>query len=82
MDQRHAAYLPNLFSLGFKVEHERPGEARPAYVAMVTISRPDKHGCCHFGPHNWTKRDAVRHAPRLTGSGGPEASQQGDVGGR
>jgi 4-hydroxybutyrate CoA-transferase len=62
MDERRATYLPNLFSLGFKAEHERPAEARPADVAMVTISRPDKHGYCHFGPHNWTKREAVRYA--------------------
>lgn len=80
IDERRASYLPNLFSLGFKAEHERPDEARPADVAMVTISRPDKHGYSHFGPHNWTKREAVRYARVAIGEVDPTLIEvHGDV---
>lgn len=80
MDERRATYLPNLFSLGFKAEHERPDQARAAEVAMVTISKPNKHGYCHFGPHNWTKREAVRYARLAIGEIDPTMIEvNGDV---
>lgn len=80
MDEKRATYLPNLFSLGFKAEHERPEQARPSDVAMVSISRPNKHGYCHFGPHNWTKREAVRFARLAIGEIDPTLGElYGDI---
>ncbi|MGE3600551.1 MAG: acetyl-CoA hydrolase/transferase family protein [Dehalococcoidia bacterium] len=63
MDSRRATFIPNLFSLGFKMWDERPNFKQKADVAIVKVSPPNKNGYVHFGPHHWTKRDYVRRAP-------------------
>src|SRR5205085_3302849 len=56
-------FTPNLFSLGFKPWDERPDFDGKADVVFVTVSPPNRQGYCHFGAHNWTKRDYVRRTP-------------------
>src|SRR5215204_196040 len=44
MDDRRATFVPNLFSLGFKMWDERPEYRNKADVAILTVSLPNQHG--------------------------------------
>jgi len=57
-----APYSPLAFSLTFKAADERPREAKPVDVALVTVSRPNRRGQITFGPQAWYKRGFVRRA--------------------
>ena len=61
-DARRGAYLPNLFSMGFKAHHERPDEAKPIDITFVNVTPPNSKGFVSFGPHQWNKRAYIRHA--------------------
>jgi len=61
-DRRAAAYLPNLFSTGFKAHDERPGEDKPIDFTFVNVTKPNAKGYVSFGPHRWNKRTYVRKA--------------------
>lgn len=80
MDSKRATFIPNLFSLGFKMDDERPAFKQRADVAIVTVSPPNRHGYVHFGAHHWTKRDYVRRAPLVLAEVDPSLiNVQGDV---
>ena len=59
-DERRAAYLPNLFSLGMKAYDEARPDVKAPEVAMVVVSPPNKQGYCHFGAHHWVQRSYAR----------------------
>jgi len=59
-DERRAAYLPNLFSLGMKAYDNGRPDVKVPDVAMVVVSPPNKRGYCHFGAHLWFQRSYVR----------------------
>ncbi len=61
-DARRGSYLPNLFTTAFKAHDERPGEAKPIDVTFVNVTPPNPKGFVSFGPHQWNKREYVRHA--------------------
>ncbi|HEY6393855.1 MAG TPA: hypothetical protein VIX12_00485, partial [Candidatus Binataceae bacterium] len=48
-DRHAAAYLPNLFSTGFKANDERPEEAKPIDITFVNTSPPNSKGFVSFG---------------------------------
>ena len=61
-DRHTAAYLPNLFSTGFKPHDERPAEDKPIDFAFVNVTTPNAKGFVSFGPHQWNKRAYARRA--------------------
>jgi len=61
-DARRGSYLPNLFSTAFKALDERPDEAKPIDVTFVNVTPPNGKGFVSFGPHQWNKREYIRHA--------------------
>ncbi len=60
-----APYLPLAFSLSFKAFDERPSEAKPIDVAMVTVAPPNEDGMVSFGPQPWFKRAYARRARKV-----------------
>ena len=61
-DAHRGTYLPNLFTAGFKALDERPGEAKPIDITFVNVTPPNARGFVSFGPHQWNKREYIRHA--------------------
>jgi len=61
-DAHRGTYLPNLFSAGFKAHDERPAEAKPIDITFVNVTPPNEKGFVSFGPHQWNKREYIRHA--------------------
>ncbi|MDP3064506.1 MAG: acetyl-CoA hydrolase/transferase C-terminal domain-containing protein [Chloroflexota bacterium] len=55
-DERRADFVPVLYSLRFKAEDERPGEARATDVFMTAVSPPDDNGFCSFGQILFNKK--------------------------
>ena len=64
-DAGKVTYLPLPFSLSFKAVDERPEEAKPLDVVMITVSPPDKHGLVSLGHQPWSKRSYARRARKL-----------------
>jgi 4-hydroxybutyrate CoA-transferase len=62
-DENRATYLPNLFSLNFKGQEDRP-EFRQTDVFLTSVTPPDDDGYVQFGAHNWNKRIYVRHSKK------------------
>ena len=60
-----APYRPLAFSLAFKSNDERPGEARPIDVALITLAPPNSHGQATFGHQSWYKRGYAERADRV-----------------
>src|SRR5215469_9264546 len=61
-DALRGSYLPNLFSTAFKALEERPDEAKPIDLTFVNVTPPNDRGFVSFGPHQWNKREYIRHA--------------------
>ncbi|MFN3974515.1 MAG: acetyl-CoA hydrolase/transferase family protein [Dehalococcoidia bacterium] len=61
-DAHQVTYFPNPFSLGFKPLEERPAEAKPIDVVLVSVTPPNRHGLVSFGAHAWFKKGYVRRA--------------------
>ena len=67
-----APYLPLAFSLSFKAVDERPSEAKPIDVAMVTVTPPNEDGMVSFGPQPWFKRAYARRARKVIAEVNPK----------
>ena len=70
-DTGRAPFLPLAYSLSFKAVDERPEEAKPVDVVMVTVTQPDKQGLVSFGPMPWYKRAYARRARKLVAEVNP-----------
>ena len=71
-DAGKVTYLPLPFSLSFKAVDQRPKEAKPIDVVMVTVSPPDKHGLVSFGHQPWSKLGYARRARKLVAEVNPK----------
>ena len=66
-----APYSPLAFSLTFKTNDERPDEAKPIDVALVTVSPPNRQGQITFGPQAWYKRGFAQRARKVAAEVNP-----------
>ena len=64
-DDGLVSFLPLPFSLTHKATDQRPDEAKPVDVALVTVTPPDKHGLVSFGAHPWFKRSYAMRAKKV-----------------
>ncbi len=62
-DERRGTYLPNLFSLGMKAYDHGRDDVRVPDVLFCTVSRPNRAGFVHFGPHHWVQRAYAKRCP-------------------
>ena len=74
-DAGKVTYLPLPFSLSFKAVDQRPEEAKPIDVVMVSVSPPDKHGLVFFGHQPWAKRGYARRARKLVAEVNPDITR-------
>ena len=70
-DAGKVTYLPLPFSLSFKAMDQRPDEAKPLDVVMITVSPPDKHGMVSLGHSPWSKRSYARRARKVVAEVNP-----------
>jgi 4-hydroxybutyrate CoA-transferase len=63
-DERRGTFLPNLFSLNMK-GYDHRDDVKVPDVVMVTVSKPNKAGYCHFGIHHWMQRSYARRCPKV-----------------
>ena len=70
-DTGRAPFLPLAYSLTFKAVDQRPEEAKPVDVVMISVTPPDKHGLVSFGPMAWYKRAYARRARKLVAEVNP-----------
>ena len=66
-----APYSPLAFSLTFKAKDERPNEAKPIDVALVTVAPPNKQGQVAFGHQAWYKRGFAQRARKVAAEVNP-----------
>ena len=66
-----APYSPLAFSLTFKAVDERPAEAKPIDVALVTVAPPNRQGQITFGPQAWYKRGFAQRARKVAAEVNP-----------
>lgn len=66
-----APYSPLAFSLTFKANDERPDEARPIDVALVTVAPPNRQGQITFGHQAWYKRGFAQRARKVAAEVNP-----------
>ena len=66
-----APYSPLAFSLSFKAPDERPKEAKPIDVALVTVAPPNRQGQITFGPQSWYKRGFAQRARKVAAEVNP-----------
>jgi 4-hydroxybutyrate CoA-transferase len=64
-DERRGSFLPNLFSLGMKAYDQKRPDVHVPDVVLVTVSRPNRSGYCHFGVHHWMQRSYARRCPTV-----------------
>jgi 4-hydroxybutyrate CoA-transferase len=84
---RLADYYPTLYSLTFKALDERPAEAAPFDVLLLSVAPPDENGFCSLGFHPWRKPSLVRRArtviaevdPGLPRTAGPAHVHVADI---
>jgi len=62
--ERRTGFIPNAWDCTVK-EMERPGEHRPVDWDIVTVSTPNKHGFCCFGPFLWLKKEYVKTSKKV-----------------
>jgi len=62
--ERRVDFIPNSWATTMKA-YDRPGEEREFDVYIVTVSPPNKHGFCCFGPMLWFKRTWMRRAKKI-----------------
>ena len=70
-NEGRAPYSPLAFSLTFKTLDERPAEAKPVDVALVTVAPPNRQGQITFGPNSWYKRGFAQRARKVAAEVNP-----------
>ncbi len=66
-----APYSPLPFSLTFKANDERPSEAKPIDVVLITVAPPNSHGQITCGPHAWYKRGLAQRSRKVAAEVNP-----------
>jgi 4-hydroxybutyrate CoA-transferase len=78
-DERRGTFLPNLFSLNMK-GYDHRDDVKVPDVVLVTVSKPNRAGYCHFGIHHWMQRSYARRCPTVIAVvDGNLATPHGDV---
>ena len=70
-DAGKITYLPLPFSLSYKAVDQRPEEAKPVDVLMVTVTPPNEHGLVSLGPTPYSKRSYARRARKVVAEVNP-----------
>ena len=65
LDEGRSDFITGVFSTQFKLFDERPGQRRDVDAFISTVSPPDKHGFCSFGPYLWNKKSYAKRAKKF-----------------